>query len=103
MRFFLFRAGSILFVLYKPIMHTDPNDHIPTPQLTNYNFLTSLQGRQRAPLKLSRRCLENHTRTGSSMSETQDEKDDYGSSGLAANPNTHTDCACSTPEKYSLG
>jgi hypothetical protein len=33
------------------------------------NPLTDLQDRQRAPLKQLRRCLENHTRTDSSMSE----------------------------------
>ncbi len=45
------------------ITHTDPNDPLPTPQLTNDNSLTGLQERQRAPLKHSHRCLENHTRT----------------------------------------
>ena len=41
-----------------PIMRTDPNDPLPTPQLTNDNSLTGSQDRERASLKQSRRCLE---------------------------------------------
>ena len=51
-----------------------PNDPLPTPQLANDNSLTGLQDRQRAPLKQSRRCLENRTRADSFTSETSDEK-----------------------------
>ena len=53
------------------IMHTDT---LPTPHLTNDNPLTGSQDRQRAPLKHSRRCLENHTRNDSSMSEILDDE-----------------------------
>ena len=49
------------------------HDPLPTPQLSNENSLTGSQYRQRAPLKHSRRCLENHTRNDSCMSETLDE------------------------------
>ena len=65
--------------------HTDSNDPLPTPQLTNANSLTGLQNRQRAPLKHSHRCLENHTRTDSFTSETSDEEADYGSFDIDAN------------------
>ena len=59
-----------------PIMHTDPNDPLLTPQLTNDNSLIGVHDRQRAPLKHSRRSLENYTRNDSSMSETLDEEVD---------------------------
>jgi hypothetical protein len=57
-------------------MHTDPNDPLLTPQLTNDNSLIGVHDRQRAPLKHSRRSLENYTRNDSSMSETLDEEVD---------------------------
>jgi hypothetical protein len=56
---------------------------------------------ERAPLKHSRRCLKNHTRTGSSMSETPDEEVEYGPIDIDANLNTDTDHARSTPENDS--
>ena len=71
-----------------PITHTDLNDPPPTPHLTNGNSLTGLQDRQRAPLKHSRRCLENYTRNDSSTSETLDEEVDYV--GLLASTQFHT-------------
>ena len=49
------------------------------PQLTNDNSLTDLQDRKRAPSKQLRRCLENHTRSDSSMSKISDDEVDYGS------------------------
>ena len=61
-----------------PIMHTDPNDPLPTPQRTNDKSLTGSQDRQQAPLQQSRRCLENHTKTDLFTSETLDEEVDYG-------------------------
>ena len=82
-------------------MHTDPNDPLPTPQLTNDNSLTGSQDRQRAPLKHSRRCLENHTRNDSSMSEILDEEVDYGSYGVDAFSLTDSDHAWSTYENDS--
>ena len=67
-------------------MHTDPYDPLPTTQLTNDNSLTGSQDRQRAPLKLLRRCLENRTRIESPMSVISDEEVDYGSFASIANP-----------------
>ena len=63
------------------------------PLLYNLISLTGLQDRQRAPLKHSRRCLENHTRNGSSMSEILDEEVDYGSYGVNAVSLTDSDHA----------
>ena len=77
-------------------MPTDPYDPLPTTQLTNDNSLTGSQDRQRAPLKHSRRCLENHTRNDSSMSEILDEEVDYGSYGVNAFSLTDSDHAWST-------
>ena len=81
-----------------PITHTDLNDPPPTPQLTNGNSLTGLQDRQRAPLKHSRRCLENYTRNDSSTSETLDEEVDDWSFDIDAIPHTDSDHAWSTTE-----
>ena len=77
-------------------MDTDPYDPLPTPQLTNDNPLIGLPDRQRAHLKHSRRCLENHTRNDSSMSEILDEEVDYGSYGVNAFSLTDSDHAWST-------
>ena len=76
-----------------PITHTDPNDPLPTPQLTNDNSLTGWQDRQRAPLKHSRRYLENHTRTDDSFTiESLDEEVEYGGSfDIDAIPPTGSD------------
>ena len=79
-----------------PITHFDLNDPHPTPQLTNDNSLTGLQDRQRALLKHSRRCLENHTRTDLFRSEPSDEEVGYGSFAFDANPLTDSDHAWST-------
>ena len=68
------------------------------PLLYNLISLTGLQDRQRAPLKHSRRCLENYTRNDSSTSETLDEEVDYGSFAIDANPPTDSDHAWSTSE-----
>ena len=81
-----------------PIMHTDPNDPLPTPQLTNGNSLTGSQDRQRAPSKHSRCCLESYTENDSSTSETLDEEGDYGSFGIGAILQTDSDHARSTHE-----
>ena len=64
-------------------------------------WLVGLQERQRAPLNHSRRCLENHTRNDSAMSETSDEEVDYGSCGSSANPSTDSDHKWSTSENDS--
>ena len=56
-----------------PSTHTDPNGPPLTPQLTNYNPLTDLQDRQRAPQKQLSRCLEDRTRIDLSLSEISDE------------------------------
>jgi hypothetical protein len=82
-------------------MHTDPNDPLRTPQLTNDNFLTGSQDRQRQHdsehlLKHSRGCLVNRTRNDSSMSETSDEEVDYGSPAINAISHTDLDHAWST-------
>ena len=74
---------------------TDANDPPPTSQFTNDNPLTDLQDRQRAPLKHLRRCLENHTRNESSMSEISDEEVDYGSSASNANSDIAPDSSWS--------
>jgi hypothetical protein len=79
-----------------PIKNTDSNDPPLTPQLTNDNPLIGLPDRQRAHLKHSRRCLENHTRNDSSMSEILDEEVDYGSYGVNAFSLTNSDHAWST-------
>jgi len=79
-----------------PITHTDLHDPPSTPQFTNANSLTGLQDRQWAPLKHSRRCLVNHTRTDSPMSETSVEEVDYGSPDIDAIPHTDSDHAWST-------
>ena len=79
-------------------MPTDPYDPLPTTQLTNDNSLTGSQDRQRAPLKHSRRCLENYRRTDSFTSETSDEEVDYGSFDIDAIPHTDSDHAWSTHE-----
>ena len=79
-------------------MHTDPNDPLPTPQLTNDNSLTGLQDKQRVPLKHSRRCLENHTKTDQFMSETPNEEVDYGYFDIDANRHIDSDHAWSTHE-----
>ena len=73
----------------------------PAPQPTNDNSLTGLQDRQRAPLKHSRRCLENHTRDYSCMSEISYEEVDYGSYGVHAFSLTDSDHAWSTSENDS--
>jgi hypothetical protein len=77
-------------------MHTDPNEPLPTPQLTNDNSLTGSHDRQRAPFKHSLRCLADHTRNDSSMSETSDEEVDHGSPGIDAIPHSDSDHAWST-------
>jgi hypothetical protein len=59
---------------------------LPHHKLTNDNPLTDLKDRRRAPLKQLRRCLENHPRTDSSISETPDEEVDYGSFESIAKP-----------------
>jgi len=87
--------------LQTPITYIDPNDPLPTPQLTNDNSLTGPQGRNRAPLKHSRRCLVNHTRNDSPMSERSDEEVDYGSPDIDAIPHTDSDHAWSTHENDS--
>ena len=69
-------------------MHTDPNDPLLTPQLTNDNSLIGVHDRQRAPLKHSRRSLENYTRNDSSMSETLDDEVNYA--GLLTSTQFHT-------------
>jgi hypothetical protein len=85
----------------QPMHETAANDPPPTSQFTNDNPLTDLQDRQRAPLKHLRRCLENHTRNESSMSEISDEEVDYGSFESIANPHTDSDHAWSTCENDS--
>ena len=77
----------------QPMHETAANDPPPTSQFTNDNPLTDLQDRQRAPLKHLRRCLENHTRNESSMSEISDME--------VANPHTDSDHAWSTCENDS--
>ena len=77
-------------------MHTDPNDPLPTSQLTSGNSLTGSQDRQQAPVKHSRRCLVNHTRNDSPMRETSDEEVDYGSPNIDAIPHTDSDHAWNT-------
>ena len=52
--------------------------------------------RQTTSLKHSRRCLVNHTRNDSPMSETSDEEVDYGSPEIDAIPHTDSDHAWST-------
>ena len=52
-----------------PLIENDTNDPPPTSQPTDDNPLTDLQDRQRAPLKLLSRCLENRTRIESPTSE----------------------------------
>ena len=71
-----------------PPTENGTNASPPTPHLTNDDPLTDLHGRQRAPLKQLRRCLENYTRTDVSMSEAPDEEADYGSFESIANPPT---------------
>ena len=85
----------------KETIETDANDPPPTSQFTNDNPLTDLQDRQRAPLKLLRRCLENRTRIESTMSEISDEEVDYGSCGSCVNPSTDSDHKWSTSENDS--
>ena len=77
-------------------IENDTNDPPLTSQPTDGNPLTDLQDRQRAPLKHLRRCLENHTRNESSMSEISDEEVDYGPFESIANPHTDPDHAWST-------
>ena len=60
-----------------------------------------LHDRQRAPLKHSRRCLENHARTDSFTSEPSDGEIDYGSCAIVVNPPTDSDHAWSTSENDS--
>ena len=80
----------------QPMHETDANDPPPTSQFTNDNPLTDLQDRQRAPLKHLRRCLENHTRNESSMSDTPDGVVDYGPFKGITNPPTVSDHVWST-------
>ena len=84
-----------------PIAHTDLNDPPPILQLTKDNSLSDLQDRQRAPIKHSRRCLENYAWNDSSTSETFDEEVEYGSFDIDAIPHTDSDYARSTLENDS--
>ena len=63
------------------------------PLLYNLISLTGLQDRQRAPLKHSRRCLENYTMADSFMSVASDEEVDYGSFDIDTIPHTDSDHA----------
>ena len=81
-----------------PLIENDTNDPPPTSQPTDDNPLTDLQDRQRAPLKLLSRCLEDCTRIESPMSEISDEEVDYGSFDSIANPATDSDRAWSPSE-----
>ena len=85
----------------EPLIENDTNDPPPTSQPTDDNPLTDLQDRQRAPLKLLSRCLENCTRIGSPMSEISDEEVDYGSFESSVNPSTDSDHQWSTSENDS--
>ena len=84
-----------------PLIENDTNDPPPTSQPTDDNPLTDLQDRQRAPLRLLRRCLENRTRIESPMSEISDEEVDYGSFETNFNPSTDSDHQWSTSENDS--
>jgi hypothetical protein len=72
-----------------PLIENDTNDPPPTPQPTDDNPLTDLQDRQRAPLKLLSRCLENCTKIESPMSEISDEEVHYGSFESNFNPSNY--------------
>jgi hypothetical protein len=95
------RARQRLPAIALPITHTDLNDPPSTSQFTNDNSLIGLQDRQRAPLKHSRCCLENHTRNDSSMTEVSDEEVDYGSFDTDAIQHTDSGHAWSTHENDS--
>jgi hypothetical protein len=60
----------------------------------NLISLTGLQDRQRAPLKHSRRCLENYTMADSFMSVASDEEVDYGSFDIDRYNSTHRFGSC---------